>query len=159
MVAESGAKWMKVGDKASFLGEYRHNIDAKNRLIIPAKFRDSLSSTFYVTKGLDGCLAVYTEESWAQQVEQLSKLPQTNRKARQYIRSITSKAQESSLDSQGRLQLPQYLIDIAEIEKECVIVGVSDYFEIWSLAKWDAFDQEAADDFESDAEDLTEYLK
>ena len=86
-------------------------------------------------------------------------MPQTNRKARQYIRSITSKAQESSLDSQGRLQLPQYLIDIAEIEKECVIVGISDYFEIWSLAKWDAFDQEAADDFESDAEDLTEYLK
>ena len=98
---------MKVGDKASFLGEYRHNIDAKNRLIIPAKFRDSLSSTFYVTKGLDGCLAVYTEESWAQQVEQLSKLPQTNRKARQYLRIITSKSQESSLDSKVILQINQ----------------------------------------------------
>ena len=159
IVAESGAKWMKVGDKSSFLGEYRHNIDSKKRLIIPAKFRDSLSTTFYVTKGLDGCLAVYTEESWAQQVEQLSKLPQTSRKARQYIRSITSKAQESTLDNQGRLQLPQYLIDIAGIEKECVIVGVSDYFEIWSEQKWSEFDETAADEFESDAEELTEYLK
>ena len=150
---------MKVGRKASFLGEYRHCLDAKNRLIIPAKFRDSLSETFYVTKGLDGCLAVYTQESWDDQIAQLSKLPRTNLKARRYIRSITSQAIEGSLDSQGRLQLPQYLIDGAGIEKACVIVGVSDYFEIWSEENWDKQNAEASASFEEDAEELTQFLE
>lgn len=149
---------MEVGRKASFLGEYRHNLDAKNRLIIPAKFRDSLGDTFYVTRGLDGCLAAYTSESWEEQIAQLAKLPSTNKKARQYVRSITSKAQESTLDSQGRLQLPQYLVELAGIEKACVIVGVSDHFEIWSEAGWKSFEDEADDSFEDDAEMLTEFL-
>lgn len=158
LVVESRAKWMEVGKKASFLGEYRHSIDAKNRLIIPARFRDSLSDTFYVTRGLDGCLSVYTSDGWQEQLDQLAKLPMTNKRARQYVRSITSKAQESTLDSQGRLQLPQFLIAIAGIEKACVIVGVSDHFEIWSEEKWNSFEDEADESFEDDAEMLTEFL-
>lgn len=157
-MVESGAKWMEVGNEVSFYGEYRHCIDAKKRLIIPAKFRDSLSDTFYVTKGLDGCLAVYTEESWKEKISQLSKLPATNRKARQYMRSITSKAQECTLDNQGRLQLPQFQIDLAGIEKACVIIGVTDYFEIWSEERWKSYDDEASDSFEDDAEELTPFL-
>lgn len=158
IVAESRAKWMEVGKTASFLGEYRHSLDAKKRLIIPAKFRESLSDTFYVTRGLDGCLACYTNDSWAEQIEQLSRLPSTNRKARQYVRSITSKAQESTLDNQGRLQLPQYLIELAGIEKACVIVGVSDHFEIWSEERWKNIEDEADASFEDDAELLTGFL-
>lgn len=150
---------MEVGKKPSFLGEYRHSIDAKNRLIIPAKFRESLGDTFYVTRGLDGCLAVYTEESWQERLNELAKLPQTRREARQYVRSITSKAVEGTFDKQGRLQLPEFLVRIAGIEKQCVIVGVSDYFEIWSEERWDAFDAQADENFEADAEELTQFLR
>ncbi len=149
---------MEVEGNASFYGEYRHTIDAKKRLIIPSKFRDSLSDTFYVTKGFDGCLAVYTADSFQKQIQELQQLPRTSIKARQYIRSITSKAADCSLDAQGRLQLPQYLIDIAEIQKQVVIVGVSDYFEIWSEEKWDSFDEQAADSFEENAEEMTGFL-
>lgn len=159
LVGESRAKWMEVANSGGFLGEYRHTLDAKNRLIVPAKFRELLSNTFYVTRGLDGCLAGYTAESWRDQMAQLAKLPSTNRKVRQYVRSITSKAQECKLDSQGRLQLPQFLVDLAGIEKTCVIVGVSDHFEIWSEERWISFDEEAGDVFEDDAESMTEFLQ
>ena len=150
---------MKVENGVVFLGEYRHSLDAKKRLIVPARFRELLSDTFYITRGLDGCLAGYTQESWNEQMAQLAKLPSTSRKARQYVRSITSKAMECRLDSQGRLQLPQYLIELAGIEKACVIVGVSDHFEIWSEERWTSFDEEAGDVFEEDAESMTEFLQ
>lgn len=146
-------------EKTAFLGEYRHNLDAKNRLIIPARFRDALSDTFYVTRGLDGCLAVYNSDAWQKKMAQLAKLPHTKREVRLYIRSITSKAVESELDSQGRLQLPQFLVDIAGIEKPCVIVGCSDYFEIWSEERWNSFDAEADDSFEANAEAMTDFLE
>lgn len=145
--------------KTAFLGEYRHNLDAKNRLIIPARFRSALSDTFYVTRGLDGCLAVYNSDTWQARMAELAKLPRTSHKARQYVRSITSKAVESQLDNQGRLQLPSFLVEIAGIQKACVIVGVSDYFEIWSEDRWNSFDEEAGASFEDDAEELTAFLR
>lgn len=146
-------------EKQLFLGEYRHSLDAKNRLIMPAKFRNLLSETFYVTKGLDGCLAVYREDTWQEKMADLQKLPTTNKKVRQYIRAITSKATDVSLDSQGRLTLPPFLLELAGIEKKCVIVGVSNYLEIWNEETWDAFDEEADASFEEDAEELTQFLR
>ena len=75
-----------------FMGEYRHNLDSKNRLIIPAKFRDQLSTSVYVTEWMDGCLAAYTEEKWGEMVMKLNKLPKTNAAARAFVRHITGKA-------------------------------------------------------------------
>ncbi|MCH4015185.1 MAG: division/cell wall cluster transcriptional repressor MraZ [Solobacterium sp.] len=161
-MVQSGTEWHKVEGKevkTAFLGEYRHNLDAKNRLIIPARFREALSPAFYVTRGLDGCLAVYNSDAWQAKMAELAKLPHTKREVRLYIRSITSKAVESELDGQGRLQLPQFLVDIAGIDKPCVIVGCSDYFEIWSEQRWDSFDSEADDSFEANAEAMTELLE
>ena len=142
-----------------FMGEYRHSLDTKNRLIIPAKFRDELGSTFVVTKGLDGCLTVYTSAQWSKIIEQLEKLPTTKKEARQYIRYITSKAQECEFDGQGRIQLPKVLVSAADIQKECVVVGAADHVEIWSQERWNAYDEEASESFESIAESLTEYLQ
>lgn len=142
-----------------FMGEYRHGLDSKNRLIIPARFRDELGSTFVVTKGLDGCLTVYTEDQWSSLVSKLEQLPNTKREARLYIRSLTSKAIECSLDSQGRIQLPDFLIKEAGIQKQCAVIGAADHVEIWSEERWNAYEQDADVSFEDMAESLTEYLK
>lgn len=142
-----------------FMGEYRHSLDAKNRMIIPAKFRDELGNTFVVTKGLDGCLTVYTSSQWTKIIEQLEKLPTTKKEARQYVRYLTSKASECELDGQGRIQLPQVLVSAADIKKKCVVVGAADHVEIWSEERWNAYEEEAAESFESIAETLTEYLQ
>jgi len=142
-----------------FMGEYRHSLDAKNRLIIPSRFREQLGDTFYVTKGFDECLSVYTEEQFAKLMEELQKLPSTKREARQYVRSVTSKAMECSFDTQGRIQLPQVLKNVAGIDHACAVIGVNDHVEIWAEDKWDAYDSEAGGSFESAAESLTEFLK
>ncbi|MBS5003261.1 division/cell wall cluster transcriptional repressor MraZ, partial [Holdemania filiformis] len=93
-----------------FMGEYRHNIDAKGRMIIPARFRDELGNRFVVTRGLDGCLRTYTMAQWDAVFEQLKRLPSTKRETRMYIHMLTSKASECELDSQGRILLPAALI-------------------------------------------------
>lgn len=153
-MAESGNKWWnKV-----FIGEFKHNLDAKNRIIIPAKFRDELGPVFVVTKGLDGCLSVYTQQQWITVIEQLQKLPSTKRETRLYIRSITSKATECECDVQGRIQLPSYLKSEADLEKECVIVGVAEHVEIWSKVRWEGYSQVASDSLEDIAEQLTDFL-
>jgi len=141
-----------------FMGEYRHNLDAKNRVIIPAKFRDGLGEDFVVTKGLDGCLSVYTMEKWEEILGKLSKIPATMKDARKYIRELSSKALITSLDNQGRAQLTQYLLNTADITKAVVIIGVADHIEIWSEERWDSYDEEAAESFEAVAESLTAYL-
>lgn len=142
-----------------FMGEYRHSLDAKNRLIVPAKLREELGSSFVVTKGLDGCLAVYTQERWLSMLAKLNQIPSTKKEARSYVRSLTSKALECSLDNQGRIQLSQYLIAAAAIEKACVIIGASDHVEIWSEARWTEYEEQADESFEMVAESLTEFLQ
>ena len=97
-----------------FMGEYRHSLDAKNRMIIPAKFRDELGNTFVVTKGLDGCLTVYTSSQWAKIIEQLEKLPTTKKEARQYVRYLTSKASECELDPILHEEIVQRAVELAK---------------------------------------------
>ena len=142
-----------------FIGQYRHNLDAKNRLIVPAKFRDGLGESFVVTKGLDGCLSIYTADKWTDMISQLERIPSTKKEARQYLRSLTSKAVECSLDNQGRIQLPQFLLATADITKSCVVVGVADHVEIWPEEAWDSYDEDASSSFETVAETLTEFLQ
>ena len=141
-----------------FIGEYRHNLDEKNRIIIPVKYRDELGDTFIVTKGLDGCLTIYTQNQWELIFEQIKKLPNTKRETRLYIHMLTSKAVECGFDKSGRIQLPSHLIKEAKLVKECVIVGVSDHVEIWADTLWDEYCAAASGSFEDIAENLTEYL-
>ena len=141
-----------------FMGEYRHNLDSKNRLLVPSKFRDQLSTTVYVTEWMDGCLAAYAETEWNEMVAKLNRLPKTNKAARAYVRRITGKADTCPIDQQGRILLPQFLIKDIGIDKACVIVGVSDHFEIWPAEAYDAFDEETDGNFEELAESLTEML-
>lgn len=118
-------------------GEYRHTIDAKGRLFIPAKLREELGDHFVVTKGLDDCLFVYPMEGWHALEDNIRALPMS--KSRNLQRFFFSAAADSELDSQGRVLVPQNLRGYAGLTKEVTIIGVSGRAEIWDSERWDAY--------------------
>jgi len=126
-----------------FIGEYHHTFDSKGRVSIPIKFRFDLGSSAIITKGLDNCLFVYPKGEWEKITNKLSQLPMANSDARSLIRMMLSGAIESELDKQGRVLLPVYLRDYAEIKNEAVIAGVLNRIEIWSQTRWQTYLQEA----------------
>ena len=140
------------------MGEYSHNIDRKGRLIMPAKFREELNERVVVNRGLDGCLYVYTVEQWAIVQEKIAMLPTTKKDARNFQRMMLAKAEKCDLDSQGRVLIPARLIQLAKLEKECVIVGVGNHIEIWAKDRWQTFEEEQEDSFEEFAENLTDFM-
>lgn len=140
-----------------FMGEYRHSIDEKGRLIIPAKFRGDAGKTFVVTRGLDECLFVYPLDEWEVLEKKLSTLPLTKKDARAFIRFFFSGANDCKLDRQGRINIPDPLLHYASLHKDCVIVGVSNRMEIWNASKWDEYLEASADSFADIAENLTDF--
>lgn len=120
-----------------FMGEYNHSIDPKGRIIVPAKFRESLGDEFVVTQGLDGCLFVYPEEEWNEFEEKLKTLPMSNKDARKFVRFFLAGAAQVELDKQGRILLPAPLRNFAGLEKDCAFVGVGSRVEIWDKNRWD----------------------
>ena len=138
------------------IGEYRHNIDDKGRLIIPAKFREEIGVKFVVTRGLDGCLFVYSMDNWNKIVSKLQTLPFTKKDARTFMRFFLSGATVCEFDKQGRINLSNSLILYAGIQKECTIIGVNDRLEIWASEKLDAIMEENATNFSDIAENLFE---
>ena len=120
-------------------GEYRHNIDLKGRIIIPSRIREEMGDRIIITRGLDGCLFGYNEQTWNSIMEKLNKLPFTKRDARNFTRFMTSGAITLEFDKQGRVNIPSYLNQYASLEKEVVIVGVIDRIEIWSRNNWEEF--------------------
>ena len=137
-----------------FMGEYNHTIDAKGRLIIPSKFRESLGDTFVVTKGLDGCLFVYDNEEWNAFEEKLKSLPITNKEARQFVRFFLAGAAEVEVDKQGRILVPNILREFAQISKDVVLIGVASRIEIWSKERFDGM--AAYEDMDEIAEHMAE---
>lgn len=136
------------------MGEYHHNIDDKNRLIIPSKFRKELGNSFIVTRGLDGCLFVYAETEWNKITDKLKDLPFTKSDARAFTRFFLSGATASEFDKQGRVNIAQPLSKYAELEKECVIIGVNDRLEIWAKDKFENFMSKNEEDLSDIAENL-----
>ena len=142
-----------------FIGEYSHTLDAKGRLIIPSKFREELHTSFILTRGLDGCLTIYSLKQWEKIFEEINKLPDTKKDTRKYIRVLTSNACECSLDNQGRILIPNNLTSAVAIEKECTVVGANDHIEIWNSEAWKKYFEDAAKNFEDVAENLTDLLQ
>jgi MraZ protein len=122
--------------KLMFMGEYSHSIDEKGRLIIPSRFRDELGARFVLTRGLDGCLAVYPMTEWEKLEEKLSSLPLTNKSARTITRFLVSAAAQCELDKQGRILVPGALREYAGLEKDVVLTGNLERIEIWDKTKW-----------------------
>ena len=118
------------------IGEYRHNIDAKGRLFIPAKFRERLGDEFIISRGLDKCICVYPMEEWEKFTAKLEELPVAQ--GRHVRRYFYAGAYEGSVDAQGRVTVSQPNREFAGIEKEVVIVGNRSHLELWSASAWDS---------------------
>ncbi|GGE22605.1 transcriptional regulator MraZ [Marinithermofilum abyssi] len=140
-----------------FMGEYRHSVDDKGRLIIPSKYREELGSSFVVTRGLDHCLFVYPMAEWKQLEQKLKALPFTRADARAFTRFFFSGATVAELDKQGRVTLPANLREFAKLEKECVVIGVSNRVEIWSKEAWEAYYETSEDSFNEIAEKIVDF--
>lgn len=150
-VCTCGLKWDEVvelapGDRRlvvngkieqMFLGQYRHAIDNKGRLTIPARFRDELADGAYLTQGFDRNLRLVTEDAFKAVFEKLSIMKTTDPVARDLRRLIFATASQVDLDSVGRVLIPQFLRDVAGLDGEAVIVGVGEAVEIWSPEEWD----------------------
>lgn len=140
-----------------FMGEYQHNIDAKGRLIIPAKLREQLGEKFVVTRGMDGCLFGYPMTEWSLLEEKLKRLPLAKKDARTFVRFLYSAATECEIDKQGRINIPQTLRLHAKLTKSCVIIGVSNRIEIWDEANWKEFSDVAEESFDEIAETMIDF--
>lgn len=140
-----------------FMGEYQHNIDAKGRMIVPAKFREGLGEKFVLTRGLDQCLFAYPMDEWKILEEKLKKLPLTKRDARRFTRFFFSGAVECEVDKQGRINIPQPLRTYSKLEKECVVIGVSNRVEVWSKEIWEDYFTQSEESFAEIAENLMDF--
>lgn len=137
-----------------FMGEYNHSIDAKGRIIIPSKFRESLGETFVLTLGLDGCLFVYPNSEWESFLTKLNSLP-GSKEARQLQRYFLAGATECEVDKQGRILIPTKLRNAAALDKDVIFVGVLSKIEIWSKERWEQ--NNVYDDMDDVAEHMSEF--
>jgi MraZ protein len=137
------------------LGEYEHTIDDKNRLTLPAKFRQAFDEGLVLTRGIERCLSAYPRSDWTASVEsRLRELDPLSKEGRVMQRYFFSGAAEAELDKQGRVMVPSPLGDYAGLRKEVVVVGIRDHLEIWDRATWRAH----LDEIEGSAEDVAERL-
>ncbi len=129
----------------TFIGEYAYTIDAKGRVNVPAKFRQVLTetnaNTFVVTKGLDPCIWVYPQVIWQDIMTELRNLSSLSALNRTFVRSTTRYATFSTYDKQGRIQIPQALIDYSQLDKDVLIIGMVNKIEIWNPANLEQVDQ------------------
>ncbi len=141
-----------------FYGEYKHSIDRKGRLILPAKFREAYKEygveRFLLTRGLDQCIFMFGEEEWRAQEQKFKSASFTKQETRSFNRMFFSGAVDVVPDKQGRFIVPPYLKEYAGIKRDTVIIGVSNRIEIWDRKKWDEFYSNSSKTFEQTAENL-----
>lgn len=141
-----------------FYGEFIHSLDNKGRLILPAKIRDMAKENniekFFLTRGLDRCIFMFSEFEWQNQEQKFRNMPFTKQESRTFNRLFFSGAAEIIPDKQGRFIIPQYLKDFAEIERDAMIIGVSNRIEIWDKTLWQKFYSQSQEGFESLAEKI-----
>ena len=144
---------VKSGVIFMFMGEYRHSIDDKGRLIIPSRVREDLGDQFIVTRGLEGCLFIYPKSEWDNIIQKYKQLPDTKDR-RYFMRIFLSGATVCELDKQGRVNIPTPLVEYAKLEKDCIVIGVDDRLEVWSKDRWDGF----IDENESNLSEIADNL-
>jgi MraZ protein len=141
-----------------FYGEYDHSIDRKGRLILPARFREIAKENgierFFLTRGLDKCIFMFSEDEWRSQEQKFKNLSFTKQETRSFNRMFFSGAGDVIPDRQGRFIIPQYLKDYAGIKRDTRIVGVANRIEIWDVGTWTEFYTNSRNSFESVAEKM-----
>jgi MraZ protein len=142
--------------KPFFLGQFEHAIDDKNRLFLPARFREKNSGgVFIMTQGLEHCLFLFPPQAWEALAAKLDNLPLSNKvDERAFKRTLLSAASEAEADAQGRILVPQLLKAYARIRKDAVILGVLHHVEIWAKERWDVYKKGARSSFEKAAAQL-----
>ena len=140
-----------------FTGEYQHTLDAKGRVIIPSRLRDGLGERFFITRGLDHCIFAYPAEEFEVLQKKLKSFPMTKGDSRAFVRLILAGAMEVEIDKQGRVLVPQYLRDYAQVEKEVMILGVGERVEIWSEKAWKDYFTVIDGNYEELAEKMADF--
>lgn len=130
-----------------FLGEHQHTLDAKGRVILPARFRERLAAGLVFVPGHDRCIDVYPVASFERRVEQLRALPREDQRARGYLRVFLAGAHQDAPDGQGRVTVPPRLRDYAGLDKELTIVGADEKVEVWDRATWEEYREQAEAQF------------
>lgn len=138
------------------MGEYMHSIDTKGRVILPADFRADLGECFVITKGLDNCLFIYTTSEWEKLSEKLKQLPLAKAEARAFVRFFFAGARQMECDKQGRFLIPANLRAHAKLQKDVVLIGISNRIEVWSKAEWERYNEEITPSVSSIAETLVD---
>jgi len=128
-----------------FTGEYRHTVDGKGRIAVPARFRAQLDAGAFVSRWMDACLAIHTRSGWEALATKVAALPITDQASRLFQRFVFAGAAEVELDGQGRILVPAYLRESIDLATEAVVVGSRDHAEIWAPAAWDTY-RRALDD-------------
>ena len=152
---QSGKKW---GVYNMLMGEFHHNVDDKGRLIIPSKFRSELGESVIITRGLDKCIFVYSLKEWNKIIEKLSTLQFTKKNVRAFERAFIGGASTIEFDKQGRINITSPLVHYANIDKECVIIGVNERLEIWSKEEFEKYMKVNEESLEEITEDLFDSL-
>jgi MraZ protein len=125
-----------------FTGEYRHAIDGKGRIAVPARFRAELEDGAFVSRWIDGCVAIFPRGAWDQLAARVASLPVSDAGARTFSRFVFSGAFEVELDRQGRALVPAGLREFARLEGEAVVVGARDHVELWNPDRWVTYSAE-----------------
>lgn len=137
-----------------FIGEFHHNLDEKQRLVIPTKYRMELGDSFVLSRGLEKCLCAYSNKEWEKLVNKISTLPFNKKDTRTFSRSFFSGATVCEFDKSGRINITSPLVSYAGLKTKCVIIGVNDHLEIWDEDAFNKF----LDDNSSSLEDIAENL-
>ncbi len=138
------------------LGEYQHSIDAKGRVILPAKFREEIGDNCIATKGLEKCLFIYPRQEWNILENKLKQLPLAKAEARAFVRFFFSGAAELECDKQGRVLVPSNLREHAALDKDIVIIGVLNRIEIWDKTTWEDYNNQISPTVTEIAEHLVD---
>lgn len=138
-MGRSGENACPTNSLLMFIGEYKHNLDDKGRLAIPAKFRNAIKKGAVVTRGLDSCLFLYTKAEWQKLAEKLAALPISQANSRAFARLMLAGAMDVEIDKQGRAILPEYLRQFAGLKKGVIVAGLYSRLEIWDEEKWNTY--------------------
>jgi MraZ protein len=138
------------------LGEFQHNLDAKGRMAIPAKFREKLSAGAIITRGIDSCLFVFANAEWEELAKKIIALPLAQANSRAFVRLMLSGASDVELDHQGRILIPDYLRKYAGLSKEAIVAGLYNRIEIWDEKSWKTYKTKTENASEEIAEKLGE---
>jgi len=137
-----------------FIGEYSHSVDPKKRLALPSKFRKELGKTVVVTRGLDKCLFVYPMSAWKELAQKLGTMPIGEAHTRSFVRLMLAGATDTTMDSQGRVLVPDYLKEYAGLDRDVIVAGLFNRLEIWDTEKWQTYKQDAEKNTDQIAEEL-----